>query len=94
MDVNEILDFDPDTIDRAVVLLALARADGQPWEDVTTAPNRQLAEFMYGRQADAMMRLIDAIRDGVLKKQEKAWDEGADAAGPWVYSDNPYRIRP
>ena len=53
---------------RERVLLALARADGQPWASIAEA-TPHTAEVMYGRQADAieaLWREHSAARAGVI----------------------------
>lgn len=42
---------------REQVLLALARADGQPWGSIAEA-TPHTAEMMYGKQADAVLALL------------------------------------
>ncbi len=42
---------------RGHVLLALAQADGQAWKTIAEA-SEHTGEMMYGKQADAMIRLM------------------------------------
>jgi uncharacterized tellurite resistance protein B-like protein len=46
-------------LSREAVLLALARADGQPWSSIAEA-TPHTAEVMYGAQADAVLDVLTA----------------------------------
>lgn len=43
--------------ERHELLLALARADGQPWASIAES-TEHTAEMMYGKQADAVMEIL------------------------------------
>lgn len=91
----EILDFAnyPEDESREELLLALARADGQPWESMAEA-SRHTAEVMYGDQADAVEALLvkwaDAYRiQGAVQALKSAarddnWRSDRD---PWEGDD-------
>lgn len=69
------------------LLLALARADGQPWASIVGG-TEHTAEYMYGAQADAVLAWLDDLLGGDEMRERVAeairarvW--GDDTADDW-----------
>lgn len=58
------VEYDPDPF-REDLLLALANADMQRWPSITENTTRHMAEMMYGRQADAVLKLLQERKSDV-----------------------------